>query len=86
MHDFIRKRLIGTDSEDNCVSIVLTPEFMRDLVEWLKSEIQTKSANASDDEEDLYYHVDRMRQDVDFFSDLLANSSAEKVIYYYAWY
>lgn len=86
MHDFIRKRLIGPDGEDNCVSIVLTPEFMRDLVEWLKSEIRKKSADASDDEGDLCCRADRMRQDADFFSYLLANSGAEKVIYYYTWY
>ena len=59
---------------------------MRDLVEWLKSEIRKKSGGASKDEDDLYYQVNRMRQDVDFFSDLMANTSAEKVIYYYAWY
>lgn len=86
LHDFIRNHLIGPDCEDNCVPIVLTPEFMRDLVEWLKSEIRKKSADTSEDEDDLYYYLDRMRQDVDFFSDLMTNTSAEKVIYYYAWY
>lgn len=86
LHGFIRDRLLGPDSEDNCVPIVLTPEFMRDLVEWLKSEIRKKSGGAPKDEDDLYYQVNRMRQDVDFFSDLMANTSAEKVIYYYAWY
>lgn len=86
LHDFIRNRFIGPDCEDNCVPIVLTPDFMRDLVEWLKSEIRKKSADTSEDEDDLYYYLDRMRQDVDFFSDLMANTSAEKVIYYYAWY
>lgn len=86
LHGFIRNRLVGKGCEDNCVPIILTPEFMQDLVEWLKSEIQKKSVDASKDDEDLYYRIGRMREDVDFFSDLIANSSLEKVIYYYAWY